>query len=102
MLLAEGAEVNIRSGIPPKSKYGQDFSFITALEAAVRKSGTVHTRIVQLLLDVGADVRAGGHGASAELLYIPIREGNYDKMAMLFDAGVDPDEHDRLILTLML
>ena len=96
MLLAEGADVNIRSGNPPKPDHGLDFFFITPLEAAVRRSGTVHTRIVQLLRDAGADVSAGGHRASAELLYIPIRDGNLDVMTILLDAGVDPNEHDRV------
>ena len=100
MLLAEGADVNIRSRAPPKSNpgldCGLDCSIITALEAAVRGSGTVHTRIVQLLLDAGADVRAGGHRASAELLYLPIYRGNLDMMTILLDAGVDPNEHHRV------
>ena len=56
----------------------------------------MHTRIVQLLLDAGADVRAGGHRDSAELLYIPIRQGNLDVMTILLDAGEDPNEHDRV------
>ena len=96
MLLAEGADVNIRSGTPCRRHFGLDFSFITALEAAVRESGTEYTRIVQLLLDAGADVRAGGHRASGELFYIPIRTRNLDVMTMLLDAGVDPNEHDRV------
>ena len=95
LLLAEGADVNIRSGTP-SGPNGLDSSVITALEAAVRESGTVHTRIVKLLLDAGADVRAGGHRASAELLYIPIHQGNLDELTMLLDAGVDPNEYDRV------
>ena len=96
MLLAEGADVNICSGTPYRRHFGLNFSFITAMEAAVRESGTVYTRIVQLLLDAGADVHAGAHRASAELLYIPIRTRDLDVMTMLLDAGVDPNEYDRV------
>ena len=94
MLLAEGADVNIRTEIPRVRGHGLDFSFTTALEAAVGESSRKFTRIVQLLLDAGADVRAGGHRPSAKLLYKPMYTGNLDVMTMLLDAGVDPNEHD--------
>ncbi len=91
MLIAEGADVNSSTVQPPRHCRGE---FNTPLEAALLKFNAAHTKIVQVLLDAGADVNLGGHGGSAELLYYPIIHENTHVMSMLLDAGVDPYESD--------
>lgn len=60
-------------------------------------------RIVQLLLDAGADINACGHGASTELLRVPIATGNIGLLNILLDAGVDPNGvlHYSLVIPLV-
>lgn len=95
MLLAKGADVNICRCQPPSCGCCKDQGPYTALEYAVRNSGSVQIRIVQSLLDAGADVRGYGPGLSAELLYSPIFRGDADLVTLLLNAGVDPNEYDR-------
>lgn len=96
MLLAEGADVNICRAQPPKPGWNPTRKFNTPLEAAVSRRGAIQTRIVRILLDGGADVHAGGHAGSVELLYCPINHGDTDLITLLLDAGVDPNEDDRV------
>lgn len=94
MLLAEGADVNICRGQPPGLPWHPVFYLNTPLEAAVSKSGAVHTRIAQMLLDAGADIHAGGHGTSTKLLCLAIDTGDIDLMTLILDTGVDPNEDE--------
>ena len=91
MLLAKGADVKIcRTQLvnPQRNDYP---SRNTPLEAAVAESGGVYTRIVQLLLDAGADVDVGGDRYPANLLCSLIYNGDVDLVTKLLDASVDPD-----------
>lgn len=55
----------------------------------------MHTRLVHILLDAGADVSAARHGIDAAILYGPILQGNIDLMITLLDAGADPNGDDK-------
>ena len=89
MLLAEGADVSICRAQPPQPSDRGWLDFNTPLEAAVSRSSAAQTRIVQMLLDAGADVHAYGHEGSAELWYSPICRGDTNMTTLLLDAGVD-------------
>ena len=91
MLLAEGADVNIYRVQPLEQ--GSCYDVNTPLRAAAGGFSAMYTRIVQLLLDAGAEVNACGHGA---LLYRPSMRGNNEVMSILLDAGVNPNEYDKL------
>lgn len=87
MLLANGADVNVGRAYPGRDLTSMEHN--TPLQAAVQSS---HKRLVQLMIDAGADPNAwaGGYSTALEIAAgDKIRPDSLDIMIMLLDAGAD-------------